>query len=380
MIYFDNSATTKPFPEVLKTYVTVSENYFANPSSIHRLGSEVERLLSKARMQLAQLIGVDQNEIIFTSGGTEANNLAIKGIATRHHTRGKHIITTEVEHASCFEAFKQLEDIGFDVTYLSVDQNGRISAEDVERALRDDTILVSVMHVNNEIGTIQPVQEIGELLKQYPKTFFHVDHIQAIGKVPLQYKHSGIDLCSFSSHKFHGPKGVGFLYVRKGVSPYPLLAGGAQERNFRAGTENVPGIVGMTKALRLTFEKAETNMGKMKELTSYLREQLNDMETTCINTPENESAPHILNFSVPGIKPEVLIHALEEREIYVSTKSACSSKSNDISRVLEATGHDYARASSAIRISFNFDNTLQEGQRFVEYLSEVISNLKKVMR
>ncbi len=380
MIYFDNSATTKPYPEVLETYLKVSENYFANPSSIHRLGGEVERLIHKARQQVSELIRVKQNEIVFTSGGTEANNLAIKGIALEHQSRGRHLITTETEHASCYSSFQQLEDMGFDVTYLPVDEQGRISADDVKNALTEDTILVSVMHVNNELGTIQPVKEIGQMLKEYPKIFFHVDNVQGIGKVPLQYEQSGIDLCSFSSHKFHGPKGVGFLYVRSGVSLFSLLTGGDHEFRNRAGTENVPGIIAMTKALRMTMENSKDRMSDMLQLKEFLRKRISEMDRVLINTPEEHSAPHILNFSVLGIKPEVLIHALEERDMYVSTKSACSSKSSDVSRILEATGHDYERASSAIRVSLNFENTLSEGKEFLDTLEEVILNLRKVMR
>lgn len=380
MIYFDNSATTKPYPEVLQTYLKVSENYFANPSSIHRLGGEVERLIYKAREQIADLLKVKTNEIVFTSGGTEANNLAIKGIAVEHQSRGRHLITTEVEHASCYSSFQQLEELGFEVTYLPVDEQGRISLKDLEENLKEETILVSVMHVNNELGTVQPVQEIGQILKQYPKIFFHIDNVQGIGKVPLQYEQSGIDLCSFSSHKFHGPKGVGFLYVRSGVSLSPLLTGGEHEFRKRAGTENVPGIIAMTKALRLILENSDKHMGEMLKLKEFLRKKLSEMDRVMVNTPEENSAPHILNFSVLGIKPEVLIHALEERDIFVSTKSACSSKSSDVSRILEATGHDYERASSAIRVSLNYENTLSEGIEFMETLEEVILNLRKVMR
>ncbi|MCF6138236.1 cysteine desulfurase family protein [Pseudalkalibacillus berkeleyi] len=380
MIYFDNSATTKPFPEVLETYVKVSEQYFANPSSIHRLGGEVERLINSARRQIAESIGVKSNEVVFTSGGTEANNLAIKGIAIEHQKRGRHLITTEIEHASCHATFKQLEKIGFEVTFLPVDAQGRISLTDLERSIKDETILVSIMHVNNELGTIQPIKEVGEMLKRHPKIFFHVDHIQGIGKVPLQFDQSGIDLCSFSSHKFHGPKGCGFLYVRSGVALSPLLTGGEQEFRKRAGTENVPGIIAMTKALRLTLLSMEERMNDMIDLKEFIKDQLSRLDPVQINTPERGSAPHILNFSIPGIKPEVLIHSLEEKDIFVSTKSACSSKSDAVSRVLEAVGYDFDRASSAIRVSFNFENTLSEGEIFVEALKEVVSNLQKVMR
>ncbi|WP_261133293.1 cysteine desulfurase family protein [Bacillus sp. Marseille-Q3570] len=380
MIYFDNSATTKPYPEAMKTYMTVAENYFANPSSIHRLGGEVEKLISTARNQIAGLIRVNPAEIVFTSGGTEANNLAIKGIALRHQKRGKHLITTEIEHASCYESFMQLQQLGFDVTFLPVDRKGCVSVQDLRNEIRDDTILVSVMHVNNELGTVQPIKEIGRLLKEHPKIFFHVDHVQGIGKVPIQYEQSGIDLCSFSSHKFHGPKGVGFLYVRSGVTLSPLLHGGSQEFKHRAGTENIPGIIAMAKALRLTMEKSKYEMDNLVRLKNYIRLELSEIEGIFLNTPEDYSAPHIINFSVPGIKPEVLIHALEEREVFVSTKSACSSKSTEVSRVLEATGHESERANSAIRVSLSFENTRNEGERFIQILQEAIYNLKKVMR
>ncbi|WP_408007211.1 cysteine desulfurase family protein [Pseudalkalibacillus sp. A8] len=380
MIYFDNSATTKPYPEALKTYMTVSENYFANPSSIHRLGGEVEKLISTARNQIAGLLRVKPAEIIFTSGGTEANNLAIKGIAIEHQTRGKHLITTEIEHASCYESFRQLEQLGFDVTFLPVDRNGHVSIQNLHNAIRHDTILVSVMHVNNELGTIQPIQEIGQFLKKHPKIFFHVDHVQGIGKVPLQYEQSGVDLCSLSSHKFHGPKGVGILYVRNGIKISPLLHGGLQEYKHRAGTENIPGIIAMAKALRLTMEKSKDQMEGLLRLNRLLRSKLSEIEGVVLNTPEEKSAPHIINFSVPGIKPEVLIHALEEKDVFVSTKSACSSKSTEVSRVLEATGHELERASSAIRVSLSFDNTESEGERFITILEEVLHNLTKVMR
>ncbi len=380
MIYFDNSATTKPYPEALKTYMTVSENYFANPSSIHRLGGEVEKLISTARNQIAGLLRVNPGEVVFTSGGTEANNLAIKGIAIEHQTRGKHLISTEIEHASCYESFRQLEQLGFDVTFLPVDRNGHVSIQDIQNAIRHDTILVSVMHVNNEIGTIQPVEDIGQFLKNHPKIFFHVDHVQGIGKVPLQYVQSGVDLCSFSSHKFHGPKGVGILYIRNGVTLSPLLHGGSQEFKHRAGTENIPGIIAMAKALRLTMEKSTKEMDGLLRLNRFLRSKLTEIEGVVLNTPEKQSAPHIINFSIPGIKPEVLIHALEERDVFVSTKSACSSKSTEVSRVLEATGHELERASSAIRISLSFDNKVNEGERFIAILEDVLNNLTKVMR
>jgi cysteine desulfurase len=379
MIYFDNSATTQPYPEVLETLVTVSERFFANPSSIHSLGGESERLITQARSMIAALLRIEQKEIIFTSGGTEANNLAIKGAALQHKKRGKHIISTSMEHASCFESFRQLEDLGYKVTYLPVTSTGVVTAEQIKSAIQEDTILVSVMHVNNELGTIQPVAEIGSLLQHYPKILFHVDHVQGVGKVPLDIHGAKIDLCSFSSHKFHGPKGIGFLFVREGVRLSPLLTGGSQEWKMRAGTENVPGIVAMTKALRITIEKADTGTQHLIDMTTILRRELEAIDGVMINTPIKSAAPHILNLSVLGIKPEVLIHALEEKEIYVSTKSACSSKAEGLSRVLLAAGIEEKQAESAIRISLSFNNTVEEVLHVIKTIKELIPQLKKVM-
>lgn len=379
MIYLDNSATTKPYQEVLDTYLKVSTQYWGNPSSIHSLGSEVEKLLQQARKLTADLLKVEDQEIIFTSGGTEANNLAIKGVAIEHRNRGKHIITTEIEHASGMESFKQLTALGYEVTYLPVNGEGKITSQQVKDALREDTILVSIMHVNNEVGSVMPIDEIGKLLKQYPKVLFHVDHIQGVSKVPINLKASHIDLCSFSSHKFHGPKGVGFLYRRSGVKLSPLLTGGSQEESLRAGTENVPGIVAMTKALRMVHEKAKTGIKHLEKLIAILRTELVKIDDIVINTPEKGVAPHILNISVIGIKPEVLIHALEEENIFVSTKSACSSKAKDVSRILAAMGASEDRAKSAIRISLSFENTEQEIRTFVHTMDKLVPKLKRIM-
>src|SRR5690625_1869009 len=243
MIYLDNSATTKPDPSVLNSFYKVSNQYFGNPSSIHELGGEVEKLHNRAREQAAQLLQVNTDEIVFTSGGTEGNNLAIKGIAWKHQQRGKHIITSSVEHSSVYETCKRLEELGFHITYLPVDQSGVINIEQLEQAITSETILVAVMHVNNEIGTIQPIIEIGNILKKYPKVFFHVDAVQSFGKVPLTLQNTGIDLSTFSGHKIHGLKGTGMLYIRNGTTVFPLLHGGGQEDGFRSGTENVAGNV-----------------------------------------------------------------------------------------------------------------------------------------
>lgn len=380
MIYLDNSATTKPYKEVLDTFLTVSEKYFANPSSLHSKGGEAENLLTAARKSISALLDVQPSEIIFTSGGTEGNNIAIKGIAFQHQNRGKHLITTAVEHASSYESFQYLETQGFEVTYLPVDEAGVVSIEDLKEALRPETVLVSMLHVNNETGTIQPIEEIGKILKEHKKIFFHVDNVQGIGKVPLQLKEWGIDLCTISAHKIHGLKGTGLLYIKNGVTLSALFTGGEQEYQKRAGTENVAGIAAMTKALRLTLDEMRKKKEKMLEVKQVFTEGLKKIEGVELNTPEKHSAPHIVNFSVEGIKPEVLIHALDKRDIFVSTRSACSSKQGGASRILLEMGLGERRASTAIRISTSYDNTVEEAKNTLNVLEEEIINFKKVMR
>jgi cysteine desulfurase len=380
MIYFDNSATTKPYKEVLDSFSTISSDFFGNPSSLHGLGSQAEKLLSHAREQTARLLAVKPTEIYFTSGGTESNNLAIKGAALFAKNKGRHLITTSVEHASVRVAMEQLEGEGFDITYLPVDREGRVHVDQVENAIRQDTILISIMHVNNEIGTIQPINEVGEMLKKYPTILFHVDAVQSIGKTLHSLKDSRVDLCSISAHKFHGLKGTGALYIRDGVRLAPLLSGGNQEREIRSGTENVAGAVAMAKALRLTFEKSEAGIERMKEIQSLLRAGLSEIKGIQINTPIDHSAPHILNFSLTGLKSEVLIHALEEKEIYVSTTSACSSKRKTPSKTLLAMGVSEIVADSAIRISLSFDNTIKETNIVIAAIEVAAKQLRKVMK
>ncbi|KMY55066.1 cysteine desulfurase [Bacillus sp. FJAT-27231] len=378
MIYFDNSATTKPYNEALAAFTKVNEQFFGNPSSLHQLGVQADRLLNEARKQIASLIGGQPEEMIFTSGGTEANNLALKGAALAYKQRGTHIVTQKTEHPAVLNACRQLEDLGFRVTYLPVDASGRISVQELESALTDNTILVSIMHVNNETGTIQPIEEISQLLKRYPKVLFHVDDVQGRGKVELNLK--GIHLCSLSAHKFHGLKGNGLLYKKKGVNLSPLLSGGNQESGWRSGTENTGGVVAMAKALRLTEEKRVAGFSKMKEIQQYLRSELTRMKGTVIHTPEEGCAPHILNFSIAGTKGEVLIHALEERGCYLSTTSACSSRQKKTSTVLTAMGVPESVADSSMRLSLSYENTLEEAQTFIRVLTETIPTLTKVQR
>lgn len=376
MIYLDNSATTKPNDSVLTSYLHVSEKYFANASSLHHLGGEAERLLNSARKQIASLFRVESEEIIFTSGGTEGNNLAIKGIALQHQNRGKHIITTAVEHPSVYDACSSLEDLGFEITYLNVDQEGHVSIDELRESIRKDTILVSVMHVNNEIGTIQPVKEIGELLKEYPTIYFHVDDVQGLGKVPLDLSSHLIDLCTFSGHKIHGLKGTGILYKRKGIPLYSLFHGGNQEQSFRSGTENLAGAVSIAKAVRLIKENERKHTLHLEQLHEYLYERLKEVDRIKINTTK-DAAPHIMNISIPGMKPEIMIHALAERGIYISTKSACSSKEESESRILIASGFDSDRAKTALRISLAYTNTKDEIDLFIQALKEEIVELIK---
>lgn len=379
MIYFDNSATTRPYKEVLDSFLTVSSQYFGNPSSLHSFGGQAEKLLSQAREQVGELLHVKANEIYFTSGGTESNNLAIKGAAFRNRNRGKHLITSSVEHPSVRLAMEQLEDEGFEVTYLPVNEYGRVSVSDVEKAIRKDTILISIMQVNNEVGTIQPIAEIGNMLKKFPKILFHVDAVQGIGKVPLSLHEDRIDLCSFSAHKFHGLKGTGILYVRDGVRIAPLFSGGNQEGKLRSGTENVAGVVALAKALRMTLAKSNAGIESMKKIQKLLRAELSKIETIHINTPVDDAAPHILNFSLIGIKSEVFIHSLEEREIFVSTTSACSSKKNSASSTLTAMGVPKTMAESAIRVSLSFANTVEEAQEVITVMKETVKQLGRVM-
>ncbi|MDL4841344.1 cysteine desulfurase family protein [Aquibacillus rhizosphaerae] len=378
MIYLDNSATTRPYSEVIDTFKQVSEKFYGNPSSIHRFGNEAERLLIKAKQQASNLLEVSENEIVFTSGGTEGNNTAIKGIAFAHQNRGKHIITSQIEHPSVLETCKALENIGYIVTYLPVNSHGVVSVEDVEAAITKETILISIMHVNNELGSIQPIEAIGSIAKKHPKLFFHVDHVQGFGKIPLKLQDSGIDMCTVSGHKINGLKGTGLLYIKKKTKLFPLLHGGNQEIGYRSGTENLAGIVSLVKAIRLNLEKQNSDCEKLIQLNKELRKCLETIKGIVINTPTN-GAHHILNFSIPGYKPEVIIHALGEKGIYISTKSACSSKQPDKSTILAACGLSDEVSKSALRVSLSFENNLDDIDKFCTSLDTVIKQLSEVM-
>lgn len=379
MIYLDNSATTHPITEVADSVRDVMEEIYGNPSSLHGHGIQAERLLAEARRIAADLLEVQDSEIVFTSGGTESNNLAIKGTAWQYRDRGRHLITTEVEHASVYQAFRQLQTLGFTVTFLQPDRLGRVTVEQVEKALRDDTILVSVMSVNNEIGTIQPITEIARVLKQRRKTLFHVDAVQAFGKIPLPSQLEGIDLLSLSGHKFHAPKGSGLLYIKKGIDLSPLFSGGGQEFGFRSGTENLPAIVGMTKAMRISLQQLETQRELWHKWKQWFLNELKTVPEVQFNgdVSTEGGAPHIVSISFPGLKGEVLLHALEERGVYVSTKSACSSKRQVQSRVLAACGLREDVAEGTLRISMGQFTSEADIQQAIATIKEAVHQLRR---
>lgn len=377
MLYLDYCATTPTRPEVIEAITDCMKTYFGNPSSIHRIGLEAERLVVKSREVIAAALKCKPGEIIFTSGGTESNNLAIKGAAAQYKGRGKHLITTEIEHASVYECCKQLENDGFEVTYLPVDRTGAVRAEDVEKAITAETFLVSVMQVNNETGRIQPLEEIGKILSRHPKIIFHVDTVQGLGKLGVEPKRWRADLLSFSAHKFQGPKGAGFLYKREGLQLTPLLPGGGQEFGIRSGTENVPLLVGMAKAVRMAVEKQPESTAYMYGLRKRLVSQLQEIDGLLLNGSElaEQMAPHVISLSVPGIKPEVVVHTLEQHGIYISTRSACSSGEDKPSRVLQAMGYPHDRASSGLRISFSAGETAEQLDSFAETFRSVLGSL-----
>ena len=367
MIYLDNAATTKIYDDALTSYVQVSQKFFGNPSSLHQLGVDAYQVLTKARTQVASLLSVQPEEIFFTSGGTESNNWAIKGTALEKSVFGKHIITTKIEHPSVIQTCKQLERFGFEVTYLDVDSKGMISVEQLKESLRKDTIIVSVMAVNNEVGAVQPIAKISQVLEAYPSIHFHVDAVQAIERVSHLLANGRIDLLSLSAHKFHGPRGVGILYKKSGRKIQALLTGGGQEKGERSTTENLPGIVAATKALRMALEE--------KSITGELRNQLwNELvqkPEIRIFSPE-EGASHILCFAIKGVRGEVLVHAFENHGIYISTTSACSSKKADSSSTLYAMDVPTEWATGAVRVSFSNDNTTEEVEQFVEVLHQLM--------
>ena len=378
MIYFDNSATTKVDDSVLETFMQVSQKMNGNPSSLHRLGDIADGLLQQSRKQIASLLQVKDSEIYFTSSGTEGDNWAIKGTAIEKMRYGKHLITTSVEHPAVKESMAQLEQLGFKVTYLPVDETGVISVSDLRNALQPDTVLVSVMAVNNEVGSIQPIDKIGEVLKEYPSIHFHVDAVQAVGKIPLDLSSSSrIDLATFSGHKFHGLKGTGFLYIKHGRKIAPLLSGGGQEKGRRSGTENVAGIAAMSKALRLLFDQQEQKTAHQRLIRDYLMDELSKYPKVQLFSTK-EGAPHIICFALQGIRGEVSVHAFEKENIFISTTSACSSRNKTTSSTLSAMGVPEKIATGAVRVSLTDTNTIEEAQQFLESFDVLYQNFKDI--
>ncbi|MBF1732061.1 MAG: cysteine desulfurase [Streptococcus sp.] len=367
MIYFDNAATTKIYDDALTSYVQVSQKFFGNPSSLHQLGVDAYQVLTKARAQVASLLSVQPEEIFFTSGGTESNNWAIKGTALEKSVFGKHIITTKIEHPSVIQTCKQLERFGFEVTYLDVDSKGIVSIDQLKESLRKDTILVSVMAVNNEVGAVQPIAEIAKVLEEYPSMHFHVDCVQAVERASQLLSIGRIDLLSLSAHKFHGPRGVGIMYKKFGRKIQALLTGGGQEKGERSTTENLPGIVATTKALRMALEE-ESVTG---ELRSQLWKELATKPEIRIFSPE-DGASHVLCFAIKGVRGEVVVHAFENHGIYISTTSACSSKKADSSSTLYAMDVPTEWATGAVRVSFSNDNTKEEVEQFIKVLHQLM--------
>lgn len=385
--YLDNSATTKCLDEVVEVVADCMKNTYGNPSSMHLKGVEAENILRSAKETIAKTLKVEEKEIFFTSGGTESDNWAILQAARANKRSGMHVITTKIEHAAVLNPFKQLEKEGFEVTYLSVDEIGRIFPEELKAAIKEETILVSVMGVNNEIGTVEPVAEIGELIKKCnPKTLFHVDAVQMYGKLPVYPKRMKIDMLSVSGHKIHGPKGVGFLYISDKVKITPLILGGGQQKGMRSGTDNVPGIAGLAKAAGIICGKMSEDGEKMSAIRDLLVREVSVVEGITINGPARSeetkelAAPHIVSVSVSGVRAEVLLHALEEKGIYISSGSACASNKPAVSETLKAIGVAPGLLDSTIRFSFSIFTTEEEIRFAAASLREVIQTLRKYTR
>ena len=378
-IYLDNSATTKPYQEVVDKMVLALTTQYGNPSSIYKKGIEVEREIKEIRRNIARSLGAKETEIYFTSGGTECNNTIIRSVANLNKKTKNHIISTVIEHPSVLNTLKDLEADGFEVTYLPVGKDGKISLEDLKNAIKKETILVSVMHVNNEIGTIQPIEEIGKYLKSLDeKVYFHVDAVQSYAKIKFRPSRYNIDFMSVSGHKLHGPKGIGFMYVKENNRIKPLLTGGGQEIGIRSGTENVPGIYGIGEAVRILNQDLEGTIDKIRGLRDLLKEEiLANIDNVKINSPE-DGVCHVLNVSFRGVRGEVLLHYLEQKEIYVSTGSACSSKKKG-SHVLNAIGLTPDEIEGAIRFSLSDLNTKEEIMKTVEVLKESVSDLRMII-
>jgi len=385
-VYLDNSATTKVYPQVAELMTKVMCEDYGNPSSLHRKGMEGERYVRYARETLAKLLKVSEKEILFTSGGTESDNTAIIGCAMANNRRGRHLVTTQIEHPAVLQTMQYLETQGFRVSYLPVDKSGRVRLEDLQKAITPETILVSMMLVNNEIGSIQPIEEAGALIKRMnPNILFHVDAVQGFGKLKIYPKRMNIDLMSVSSHKIHGPKGVGFLYVGERVKILPITYGGGQQKNMRSGTENVPGIAGLTMAAEMAYENMEEDVNRLYGLKEYFIQGVTKLDGIQINglTEDGDlrrTAPHVVSVSVAGVRSEVLLHALEDKGIYISAGSACASNKPQTSATLKAIGLQREYWDSTIRFSFSVFTTKEEIDYTLQVMYDMIPMLRKYTR
>lgn len=383
-VYLDNSATTRTFPEVAELMSKIMCEDYGNPSSMHNKGVQAERYVRYGRETLAKILKVNEKEIYFTSGGTESDNLALIGCAMANYRAGKHLITTKIEHPAILQTMHYLEDQGFEVTYLSVNDKGQISLQELQNDMRKDTILVSIMHTNNEIGAVEPIAEAGRLIKSTnPSTLFHVDAVQGFGKYRIYPKRMGIDLLSVSGHKIHGPKGVGFLYIGEKVKIHNIIYGGGQQKNLRSGTENVPGIAGMAKAAEMLYNHLEEDAERLYSLKDYFCEGLRKIPDIRINNPEGmEGAPHIVSLSVAGVRSEVLLHALEDKGIYVSAGSACSSNKPHTagSATMKAIKLPEEFLDSTLRFSMSVYTTREELDYTLQVMYDIIPMLRKYTR
>ena len=371
MVYLDYSATTPVSDEVLDSYIGACQRFIGNPNSLHKLGFEANKVIEEATIQIADLLKVKKDEIIYTSGASESNNTVIKGICEKYKTRGKHIITTNLEHSSIYGPLSYLQNNGFEVDFVNLDENGMVDIDNLESLIRDDTILVSISAVNSEIGLRQPIEAIGQMLKKYPKCIFHTDITQLVGKVDINLEN--VDLASFSAHKFFGMKGIGILIKKESVSLEPLVHGGKSTTKFRSGTPATPLIISTAKALRLALTNLDRKYEYVKDLWFYLKDELSKIKYVVINS-NNECIPHILNFSVLNIKPETILHALEENDIYISTQSACSSNTSRSRAVFALTKNEEV-ALHSLRVSISYLTTREEIDKFINSLKEKIEKL-----
>lgn len=380
--YFDNSATTRCYPEAAELMMKVYTEDYGNPSSLHIKGVEAEKYIRYAKSEIARSLKCEEREILFTSGGTESDNLALIGTAMAKKRTGNHIITTMVEHPAILETCAYLEKQGFRITYLHVNDKGVINLDELRKEMTGDTILVSIMHTNNEIGSVMPIKEASEIVKGInPDAVFHVDAVQGYGKAPIYPRRMGIDLLSVSGHKIHGPKGIGFLYISDKVRLLPIIYGGGQQGGMRSGTENVPAIAGLGKAVEMCFTDFEDKISYLRSLRSYFLERCSELENVHVNGPgENEGAPHVVSLSVPGIRAEVLLHTLENEGIYVSSGSACASNKPSVSATLKGIQVPREYLDSTVRFSFSFLNTREEIDYAFEVLGRVLPSLRKYTR